>query len=134
VHKKHPQKAFYSAQNGWLSEAGCRLSVGRPPVCYEFLCTNILDAQQNRIQHYATIVLAKLISHIGKRALGSRHLIEIMDPAELKKVKYTRFEKRMSEARTAFEVVQLVFRGNKLEDDGFKVLSRIYSADAMKGK
>lgn len=71
------------------------------------------------------IVLSKLIAHIGKGALGSRHLIEVMDPADLKKVRYSRFEKRLSEARNAFDVVQLFIRGHKLEDDAMKVLSKI---------
>ena len=132
--KKYSRQVYNNTQKVWLGEAGCKLAVGRPPVCYEFLCGSILEAQQPGIERYAMIVLSKLISYIGKRALGSRHLIEIMDPAKLKKVRYTRFEKRMTEARAAFEVVQLVFRNNELEDDGFKVLSRIYSADAMKGK
>jgi hypothetical protein len=71
------------------------------------------------------IVLSKLISHIGKRALGSRHLIEVMDPADLKKIRYSRFEKRLSEARNAFDVVQLFLSGDKLENDALKVLSKI---------
>jgi hypothetical protein len=123
--QKYSHQVSYRTQKDWLSEAGCRLSVGRPPVCYEFLCRNILDAQKTGMQRYAMIILSKLISHIGKRALGPRHLIEVMTPADLKKIRYSRFEKRLSEARNAFDVVQLFFRGDKLEDDALKVLSKI---------
>ena len=56
---------------------------------------------------------------------GSKHLIEVMDLADLKKVRYSRFEKRLSEARNAFDAVQLFFRGHKLENDVLKVLSKI---------
>ena len=80
---KYSYQFHNNTQKAWLSEAGCRLSIGRPPVCYEFLCANILDAQQTGMHRYAMIVLSKLVSHIGKRALGPRHLIEIMDPADL---------------------------------------------------
>jgi len=132
--KKHSRRVFYGTQQDWLSEAGCKLPVGRPPVCYEFLCANILDAQQTGMQRYAMIVLAKLISHIGKRALGSRHLIEVMYPADLKKLRYSRFEKRLSEARSAFDVVQLFFRGHTLENDALKVLSKISRLNFGKGK
>jgi len=131
--KKYSHQVYNNTQKAWLGEAGCKLSVGRPPVCYEFLCSNILDAQRTGMHRYAMIVLSKLISHIGKRALGSRHLIEIMNPADLKKVRYLRFEKRLSEARNAFEVVQLFFRGHELEDNALKVLlkiSRLHSATA----
>jgi len=123
--KNHSSEVSYSTQKAWLNESGCKLSVGRPPVCYEFLCANILDARQTGIQRYAMIVLSKLISHIGKRALGTRHLIEVMDPADLKKIRYSRFEKRLSEARNAFDVIQLFFSGHKLENDALKVLSKI---------
>ena len=123
--KKHSHQDSNSTQKDWLSEAGCKLSVGRPPVCYEFLCANILDAQQTGMHRYAMIVLSKLISHVGKRALGSRHLIEVMDPADLKKIKYSRFKKRLSEARNAFDVVQFFFSGDRLENDALKVLSKI---------
>ncbi len=123
--QKHSHHISFNTQKDWLSQTGCKLSVGRPPVCYEFLCGNILDTQQTGMQRYAMIILSKLVSHIGKRALGPRHLIEVMEPADLKKIRYSRFEKRLSEARNAFDVVQLFFRGDKLEDDALKVLSKI---------
>jgi len=123
--KRHSRPISYGTQQDWLSDAGCELSVGRPPVCYEFLCGAILEARQAGMQRYAMIVLAKLISHIGKRALGSRHLIEVMDPDGLKKVGYSRFQKRLSEARNAFGVLQLFFSGHRLENDSLKVLSKI---------
>jgi len=123
--KRHSPEVSYSTQKAWLNESGCKLSAGRPPVCYEFLCGTILDAQQTGMQRYAMIVLSKLISHIGKRALGTRHLIEVMDPADLKKIRYSRFEKRLSEARNAIDIVQLFFSGHKLENDALKVLSKI---------
>ncbi len=132
--KKHSHQVSNGTQKDWLSEAGCKLSVGRPPVCYEFLCANILNDQQTGMQRYAMIVLSKLVSHIGKRALGSRHLIEVMDPADLKKIKYSRFQKRLSEARNAFDVVQLFFSGHKLENEALKVLSKISLLNSGKGK
>jgi len=45
--------------------------------------------------------------------------------SDLKKVRYSRFEKRLSEARNAFDVLQLSFRGHTLENDAMKVLSKI---------
>jgi len=134
LQKNSADPFFHLDHKGWLNEAGCKLTIGRPPVCYEFLCGHILDDQHTRNQRYAMIVLAKLIAHMGKRALGSRHLIEIMDPAQLKKVKYSRFEKRLSEAWNAFEVVQSILIGNKLGGDALEVLSKIYSMDCVKGK
>ena len=132
--KKNSHQVSNNTQTGWLSETGCNLSIGRPPVCYEFLCNNILDAQQTEMHRYAMIVLSKLISYIGKKALGSRHLIEVMDPVDLKKVRYSRFEKRLLEARNAFDVIQLFFRGRELETDDLKVLSKISRLNSGRGK
>jgi len=123
--KKYSRQVYNNTQKVWLGEAGCKLAVGRPPVCYEFLCANILEARQTGMHRYAMTILSKLICHIGKRALGSRHLIEVMDPDDLKKIRYSRFEKRLSEARNAFDVVQLLLKGHKLENDTMKVLSKI---------
>ena len=131
--KNHSPEVSYSTQKAWLNTTGCKLSVGRPPVCYEFLCATILEAQQTGIQRYAMMVLSKLISHIGKRALDSRHLIEVMDPEDLKKIRYSRFEKRWSEARDAFDIVQLYFKGHKLEKEHFKFLSKISRLNLGKG-
>jgi hypothetical protein len=57
--QKYSHQVSYRSQKDWLSKAGCELSVGRPPVCYEFLCGNILDAQQTGMQRYAMIILSK---------------------------------------------------------------------------
>ncbi len=132
--KNHCLEISCRTQKFWLNESGCQLSVGRPPVCYEFLCGTILDAQQTGMHRYAMMVLAKLISHIGKRALGSSHLIEIMDPDDLKKVRYSRFQKRLSEARSAFDVLQLFFSGHRLENEAMKALSKILRLNFGKGK
>ena len=132
--QNHYRDVSYNTQKAWLNETGCKLSVGRPPVCYEFLCGTILKTQQTEMQRYAMIVLSKLISHIGKKALGSRHLIEVMDPADLKKIRYSRFEKRLSEARNAFDVVQLFFSGHELENDALQILSKISRLDYNSSK
>ena len=132
--KRHSHRFAHSTRKDWLGESGCELPVGRPSVCYEFLCGDILEAPQTPMQRYAMMVLSKLISHIGKRALGSRHLIEIMDPAELKKVKYSRFKKRLLEARNAFEIVQLIFDGGKTGEGALSVLAKISNPAAVKGK
>lgn len=45
--------------------------------------------------------------------------------SDLKKVRYSRFQERLSEARNAFDVLQLFFSANKLENDAMKVLAKI---------
>ena len=112
-------------EKSWLGSTGCRLPVGRPPVCYEFLCADILDDRRPALQRYAMTVLSRLIDHIGKKALGSRHLVEIMNPADLRKIRYSRFQKRLIEARVAFGGVQSVFSGDRADPATLKILGKI---------
>ena len=100
------QNSGYSSGRGWLTTCGCSLSTGRPPVCYQFNCNKIIDALPDDLHRYLFQVLSNLVPHIGKRALGHRHLVEIMDAAKLKQVKITRFRNRLAEARRALRIIQ----------------------------
>ena len=105
LRRKSPPPVAYSSQNGWLTQTGCALGIGRAPVCYHFLCSDILVSQPTPIDAYLLEVLAALINHIGKNALGGRHLVEIMNPDDLLRVKLSRFEKRLDETRRALDII-----------------------------
>jgi hypothetical protein len=107
----------YNTAQGWLTSRGCALTAGRPPVCYQFNCNTILNALPDDTARYVMRVLSNLVTHIGRRALGTRHLVEIMDPAELKRIKINRFRKRLAEARRALQTIQSV------KEDGFAAAS-----------
>ena len=102
---ERPAKPF-NPEYGWLTSAGCALTVGRPPVCYQFSCSKIINALPNDDCRYHFQVLSELVPHIGKRALGSRHLVEILDPGQLQYVKLDRFERRLQDAWKALNVVR----------------------------
>ena len=76
----------YSQVSGWLTPTGCALRCGRPPVCYQYLCDPILQSQPSGLHRYVIEVLAQLIGHVGKNALGSCHLVEIMDSRRLERI------------------------------------------------
>jgi len=87
-------------KHGWLGPNGCRLKVGRPPVCYEFLCRALLTGQPNQGTRNRLISLARLISQAGRRALGGDHLVEIMTPERLARVKPQRLSARFDQAES----------------------------------
>ncbi len=91
---------------GWLDLHGCSLQYGRPPVCYAFYCGDLLARLPEDELRFAADVLGKLLHHIGQDALGSRHLVEIMDPADLQRLDFDRLFRRLQEARRAFAVIQ----------------------------
>jgi hypothetical protein len=110
-----------------LTSTGCALSAGRPPVCYQFNCSIILDAMPDDRHRIILQIFSNLVPHIGKRTLGDRHLVEIMDPAQLKKVQFKRFGKRLSEAYQAFQVIQSCIRPGDLAASSLGILSKIAS-------
>lgn len=67
----------YSAESGWLAAEGCRLKVGRPPVCYEFFCDAIMGHEESVLRRYALKVMGKLPAFVGRNALRGRHLVTL---------------------------------------------------------
>jgi hypothetical protein len=126
LRQKFSPSMVYSSEIGWLTKTGCALSIGRAPVCYHFLCPDIRISQSSPIDFYILEVLAALINHIGRNALGRRHLVEIIDGDDLYRVKLLRFEKKLTQARAAFKVIMDYCKHGFLDDDRITTLSRIH--------
>ena len=77
----------YDAQQGWLEPGrGCRLTYGRPLVCYEFFCERFDAAGVSGLHR-----LARRFKTLYARVQGGRHMLEIDDiqripPARLARV------------------------------------------------
>ena len=84
-----------------------------------------MDALPDDLSRYLLRVLSNLVPYIGKRALGNRHLVEIMDPARLNKVKLERFNGRLGEARNALQAIRSYNRHGFLQASSLPVLSKI---------
>jgi hypothetical protein len=112
--EKYPPPTTYSTESGWLTDTGCGLFIGRPPVCYEFLCENILASQQSEFDCYIMKILSALMTHIGKNAAGRRHLVELLHKDDLHRMRPLRFEKKLQEAQAAFGVVAAYLEKNSL--------------------
>ncbi|MBT0665900.1 hypothetical protein KI809_16440 [Geobacter pelophilus] len=94
---------------GWLSSQGCRLKVGRPPVCYEFFCEAIVTAEVNPAVVYALKVLGRLPGFVGARALGGRHLVTL-SRFELSRVPIAKIRQRVAIAEAIFTDCQEIIR------------------------
>ena len=67
------QRIRYDTQNGWISPSGCRLDYGRPLVCYEFFCEDILKSNVFKganIQKFINDFVS-----VGNKAYGNTHLL-----------------------------------------------------------
>jgi hypothetical protein len=117
--------AVYNEDRGWLKPAGCVLPVGRPPVCYQFFCDAVFENRQTAEFRYAVTILSSLVNHVGKKALGSKHIVELQDFSELRRVNFTRFEKQLNEATRTFHLVRAYLDGNIAELNPSPILKKI---------
>lgn len=67
------QRIRYDIQNGWISPSGCRLVYGRPLVCYEFFCEDILKSYLFRAINIKKIING--FASVGNKAHGYTHLL-----------------------------------------------------------
>jgi hypothetical protein len=94
----YQKDAGFCDRYGWLTELGCALECGRPPVCYGFFCNEIVDSLSDNEQRIVR-VLGHIVSGVGEKAVGNSHLVEIMDSDDLKQLNCERIIKRIDAAR-----------------------------------
>jgi len=123
--EKYPPPTSYSNDSGWLTDSGCRLLIGRPPVCYEFLCESILASQKSEFDRYMIKILSALMTYTGKNAAGGRHIVELLHNDDLHRMRLLRFEKKLQEAQAAFGVVAAYLGKKYFEDDSLAILAKI---------
>ena len=125
VARRYSPHAGFDSVHGWLGPDGCSLVAGRPPVCYEFLCRDIPDAiHGDPHRRHAMLTLSMLVTHLGRRAVGGQHLVELTDKTALMRIAGSRFYAHLAQAEAAFEAAVGLLDG-QLSDDATALLSRI---------
>ena len=104
----YPPEADYDEKYGWHTADGCALRTGRPPVCYEFFCDDWLAAQASDAVRQAIKALGMLLTQVGRRALGQRHLVTMSDPLLLSRVSPERLMKKIQRAREELERLEAI--------------------------
>ena len=110
---------------GWLDLHGCSLEYGRPPVCYAYFCDELLARLPDEDARHAAKVLGNLIHHIGHKALGGWHLVEIMEEADLDMVDMESVSNKLAEARAALQVVESLLESGRFSAADREVLAAI---------
>jgi len=123
--------ALFCDSYGWLTERGCALKCGRPPVCYGFFCNEIVNSLSKR-DHDAIMVLGRLLSWVGEKAFRGMHLVEIMDENELNSLKTERILKRLSIASLALDGVKNAIQNISVESGQLDAIRQI-SAKYLNG-
>jgi len=71
------QDVQYDPEDGWMSAQGCRLGSGKPLVCHEFFCEDILKRFSSKAASIRELVSD--FAGIGNKAYGNTHLLCIDD-------------------------------------------------------
>jgi len=98
---------------GWLGRGGCLLEAGRPPVCLGYFCAPAL-AGLDEDRQYALLVAGALVDYLGRRALGQQHLVELMDAAQINRLRPARLLQRLGSTRELLQICQRVLDGAPL--------------------
>ena len=90
------QLSQYDADLGWLTGSGCRLDAGRPPVCYSFLCHEILTDLFLKDPIDPFMEIAKLIPFVGKNAIGKKHLVTLSAPEVMERLDFSKLSQSIT--------------------------------------
>jgi hypothetical protein len=121
----HRKASLESDAYGFLTETGCALDIGRPPICYEFFCEELLDSQPDDQHRELLKILGRLPTHAGENAHSEAHLVEIMQEEELEHLAFQRLEKQLQESFQCLEILQSFFNEGTLPANADRVLGRI---------
>jgi hypothetical protein len=110
---------------GWLDLHGCSLEYGKPPICYEYFCDQLLARLPDEEARFSARILGKLMDYVGQNALGSWHLVEIMNVNDLGKVSIDMLTQRLDEAVLAFEAIEEYMQAGRLTASNREALAII---------
>lgn len=125
LHGQQRDSILFSERFGWLTENGCGLPIGRPPVCYEFFCADLLARLPDDDHRRALKTLGALINHVGRHALGDKHLVEISNDEEIHRLSLPAFRRRIESARAALEHLQFYFDNGFFDPEADDALQKI---------
>jgi hypothetical protein len=121
----HGRTELDSDRYGFLTETGCALDVGRPPVCYEFFCTELLNTQPDSLHRELMQIAGRLPAYAGENAHGETHLVEIMQEEELEPLAFQRLEKQLQESFRALEILRTFYNEGVLTEQSLTRLRKI---------
>ncbi|MEA2069265.1 MAG: hypothetical protein U9P12_08700 [Verrucomicrobiota bacterium] len=121
----HQQADQFSEQHGFLSDTGCMLQQGRPPICYQYFCDDHFYHQPDELHAEVLKVLGALLNHATRNALGDIPLDDIMQEGELDRLDFQRLEKQMKESLQALETIRAFYRDGTLPAASHQALKKI---------
>ncbi len=110
---------------GWLDQHGCTLEHGRPPVCYDYFCDELLARLPDDETRDVIRVLGRLMEYVGENAINGRHLVDIMNPDDLQHANFDALQDRLEVARQVIEVIERFIETGRLDSTEREILDRV---------
>ncbi len=117
IHNHKDNNLTFADQCGWLNEKGCGLGIGRPPICYEFFCNDLLNTLPDERHRYVMCLLGKLVKYVGRNAIGKTHLTEISDKEDIKNISLESFKERINTARSVLGHIKFFYEHGFFDGD-----------------
>ena len=121
----HQQTDQFCDSYGFLSERGCTLPHGRPPVCYEFFCDDQIYFQPDELHGEILQILGALPNHATQKALGDQPIVEIIKEEALDDLDFQGLEKQLEESFQALELIRTFYNENTLPETSYRALKTI---------
>ncbi len=130
VRQRYEPEALFCDRFGWLTERGCALRSGRPPVCYGFFCNEIIATLSEHDKRVIR-VLGRILSWVGERAIGPQHIVEPTDDGELSKLKVGRVLERIDQGHEALAGVQNDLGGEPVTENQRDAMQRVSNQPSL---
>ena len=122
----HGSRTPFDRKNGYLGATGCKLGVGRPPICHAYICNRIMSKQPDDDRRHALDVLGELIGYVGKKVWLRRHLVEALTDTDLRKADAALFRQRLATAASVLTLLEGYLGGSyALEASGRALLESV---------
>ncbi len=121
----HRQTERFSERDGFLTETGCALQQGRPPVCYTYFCDDHFYHQPDELHAEVLKVLGTLLQYATQNALDDTPLEDVTDETLLEQIDFQSLEKQLQESSRALEIIRAFYRNGILSEASFDCLRRI---------
>jgi hypothetical protein len=120
--------APYDPKRGWLGPTGCRLEVGRPPICYEYVCPEILYTLHGDGQCFAANLLGEVMAFVGRSAVGAAHAVEL-DADALRHLDGRALRRRVARGRAGLAACRRALAGVEVDRGDHEAMARIAGED-----
>jgi len=113
---------------GHLASDGCTLRFGRPPVCYEFACADVIATLPSHDLRYLYRAISHVITFAGEDALPGTHLVEVADLAKIDGARARRLGRRIARAGRLLDAAVRLYRaGGRGETRDWALVKRCIS-------